>query len=154
MSAGSYIVARSVAGIRENDLDVESIVLQSPAAFPKEIEDLPYGEKFSKIVRSRWDINKSPVFTDLDNIAAQNTGILISYFQKDDPPIPIHVQNAYYDKAHELMSKGNNITTCTIYNVEHNFRRIGYELGQNIVSNDSIRAVGNNITNYIHAQHN
>lgn len=154
MSAGSYIAARAINRLMLNDLTVESVILQSPAAYPEDIEGIPYGEGFTKIIRSNWEINKSPLLKDLHEIAKNDIGILISYFQIDNPPIPEKIKNAIYNKAHELMSSGYNINTYTIYGVEHNFRKIGYEEGQNIVNNNSIRAVADNLIKYIHAQHN
>ena len=126
--------------------------MQSPAAYPEEAEIVPYGSRFSEIVHSEWDVSTSPVFNDLKEAVQRGSHLLISYFQKDDPPIPSNIQAAYLDLLASMLVDGLPVIAYTIYGVEHNFRRIGSDHGDNIVNNDSIRGVAQILAEFIDVQ--
>lgn len=140
MSAGSYMAGRAVEMIERGGPIVRGLALQSPAAYPQAAEHVPYGNEFTETIRSNWEVPASPVFTDIKRASSRGTRLLVSYFQKDDPPIPVPIQEYYMDTVAALQDSGYDATMYSIYGVEHNFRRLGTDHKRNVVSNDSIRA--------------
>ncbi|MEI7759067.1 MAG: alpha/beta fold hydrolase [bacterium] len=148
MSSGSYIAARAHALLNKN-LELNNLVLQSPAAYPIEAENIPYGDNFRDLLNSKWEIKSSPVFKNIMEASQLGARVVISYFQKDDANIPIDIQNAYFDLTTEMMNNSSDVVTYSIYGVEHNFRRIGFKPSDNIVNNESVRNTADNIIRII-----
>ena len=138
-SAGAYMSVKALERLKKQHIEVPKLVLLSPAAYPEEIEDVPYGEKFSEILRESWDIAESPVFSRLERYVADGGSVFISFFESDDPPIPQKIQEYYKSFAHRLSENGGAISVTTIPGVAHNFRRIGAAENKNVVDNDSVR---------------
>ena len=65
-SAGAYMAIRALPQFEELGIEVSKLVLLSPAAFPENIENVPYGESFSSIIRENWDVAESPAFSLLE----------------------------------------------------------------------------------------
>lgn len=123
-SAGSYMAARAVEDIQERGLEIRSLVLQSPPAFPEAVEDVPYGPEFSELIRTPWEVSDSPVFKDIRRFARFGGKICLLYFQGDDPPIPGHIQTKYHDTIWELGQKGADVTSLSCNGVAHNFIKL------------------------------
>lgn len=138
-SAGAYMAINALEQLKDLGIQVPKIVLLSPAAFPKNVENMPYGESFSKSIRENWNIAESPVFPILERYVKNGGSVFMSFFEEDDPPIPQHIQDFYRDFAQRLSDEGADITYTDIPGVAHNFRRIGVSEGANVVDNDSIR---------------
>lgn len=148
-SAGAYIAVNAVDQIQNLGYSVSKLVLLSPAAYPKEIEDVPYGEEFTRIVRTPWDIAKSPVFQKLEKFVASGGSLLISFFEADDPPIPLYIQEYYRGLMRQFSKEGGDVSMITIPGVAHNFRRIGVPEGKNVVDNDSVRATATTLSTFL-----
>lgn len=148
-SAGAYMAINALEQLENLEIQVPRIVLLSPAAFPKSIENIVYGESFSKIIRENWDIADSPVFPILERYVKNGGSVFISFFEADDPPIPIHIQSFYKNFAQRLSDEGANVICNTITGVAHNFRRIGVPEGANIVDNDSVRATATVLADFL-----
>lgn len=151
MSAGSYMACRAAEAIQESGVRVGALVLQSPAAYPISIESMTYGRDFTDTLSCEWDIFSSPVFDAMRKMASDDTKVIVSFFEKDDPPIPAAIQDAYAQAIDELSSQGHAARLHTIYGVEHNFRRMGSDHGGNVVDNDAIRETAQVIKDFIHA---
>lgn len=149
MSLGSYLAARAVEDIESRGVEVSHLVLQSPAAYPKEAERLPYGQAFKETISQPWDVLGSPVFADIRRYLSGGGRVAASYFEKDEPPIPKHIQNAYFDVFSEASNQGLAVTTYSIAGLEHNFRRIGSDHNGNIVHNGAVKAVATQIAEFI-----
>lgn len=148
-SAGAYVAIKALEQLEELRIRVPNLALLSPAAFPKSVEDIPYGESFSRIIREDWDVAESPVFPILEKYAKGGGSIFMSFFEADDPPIPKHIQNFYKDFAQRLSDEGANITFTIIPGVAHNFRRIGVSEGANVVDNDSVRTTATMLADFL-----
>jgi hypothetical protein len=48
-----------------------------------------------------------------------------------------------------MMNNKRNVVTYSIYGVEHNFRRISFKPGDNVVNNESVRNTADNIVRII-----
>lgn len=149
MSSGSYMAARASADIANAGFEISSLALQSPAAYPLEAETVPYSPAFTDIISSDWRVESSPVFGDVEEAANKGTKILFSYFQKDNPPIPLHIQGAYWSLGDKLIGQGHNVTKYIISGVEHNFRRMNSTHTRNIVDNNSIFTTAQLIESYL-----
>jgi len=149
-SAGAYMAINALEQLGNLEIRVPQIALLSPPAFPKGIENIPYGEAFSRIIRADWDIAESPAFPILEKYAEKGGSVLISFFEMDDPPIPKHIQDFYKNFARQVSDKGADVTFTTIPGVAHNFRRIGVQEGANVVDNDSIRATAVMLADFFH----
>lgn len=139
-SAAGYMAVRAIEPLQACDVKVAKLVLLSPAAYPQEIETMPYGEAFTEIIRKPWKVADSPIFPELENYLRNGGSAYISFFEADDPPIPKHIQEYYQTLVERLSREGIDITLNRIPGVAHNFRRIGAHTGQNIVDNDSVRS--------------
>ncbi|MGD0328220.1 MAG: hypothetical protein ABSB00_00700 [Minisyncoccia bacterium] len=148
-SAGAYMAINALEQLENLEIKVPKIVLLSPAAFPKSIENIPYGESFSRIIREDWNVAESPVFPVLEKYIKNDGSIFISFFEADDPPIPKHIQDFYKTFAQRLSDEGANIKFTTIPGVAHNFRRIGISEGANVVDNDSIRTTATILADFL-----
>jgi pimeloyl-ACP methyl ester carboxylesterase len=151
MSAGSYMACRAAETIQESGMRVSALVLQSPAAYPLSAEFKTYGRDFTDTLSNEWDISSSPVFDAIRKAASNDTKVMVSFFEKDDPPIPTAIQDTYAQTIDELSSQGHIARLHTIDGVEHNFRRIGSDHSGNIVNNDSVRETARAIKDFIHA---
>ena len=148
-SAGAYMALNALPQLEGLGIQIPKLVLLSPAAFPKGIEDIPYGESFSKAIRENWDVAESPAFSLLERYVKNGGSVFISFFEEDDPPIPEHIQNYYKDFAQRLSGEGADIRIAVIPGVAHNFRRIGIPEGANAVDNDSVRATATVLADFL-----
>lgn len=139
-SAGAYMAVKAADLLRKNKNVINKLVLISPAAYPIEIEDRPYGESFTEVIRSPWDVADSPIFGRLERFVSAGGSLVISFFEDDDPPIPRYIQHYYCEFARNLISQNYDVHIMTIPGVAHNFRRINTSEKGNIVDNDSIRS--------------
>lgn len=140
MSAGSYMALSARAELIHSGFDITSMVLQSPPAFPEDVERIPYGPAFRQRLDD-WDFSGSPAFKRLESTAINSTQVYITYFQADSPPIPRPIQNEYLMKVTQLKSAGLPVSFDVIQGVAHNFRRLGAEAdSRNVVDNDAIRS--------------
>lgn len=149
-SAGAYMAIRALHQFEKLGIIVPKLALISPAAFPESIENIPYGESFSNIIRESWDVTESPAFSLLETYLKKGGSVFMSFFEADDPPIPQHIQSFYKNFAERLASEGTDITSTTIPDVAHNFRRIGVSEGGNVVDNDSVRATATMLADFLH----
>lgn len=140
MSAGSYMAVDAASQIQNKGFNIPKLILMSPAAYPKEVENIPYSNEFTETLRKPWNVSESPVFPKLEKYVKDGGIVLISFFEADDPPIPKFIQDQYKTIAKRLSDEGGNIKVVLIPGVAHNFRRIGVSEGQNVVDNESIRA--------------
>lgn len=147
-SAGAYMAVNAIEELERKRIKVTRLALLSPAAYPKEAENVPYGETFTHILRTPWDVGTSPVFSRLQKFAITGA-LLISFFEVDNPPIPEYIQEYYRDFVRRLSREGHTATTITIPGVSHNFRRIGVAENKNIVDNDSIRATAIRLSEFL-----
>ncbi len=148
-SAGAYIAVSTLEEIRSKGCRVSKLVLLSPAAYPAEIEDVPYGKRFTQLIRTPWDIATSLVFPKLKEFVAANGSLLVSFFEADSPPIPEYVQEYYRNFVRQLSTEGHGVTMLTIPGVAHNFRRIGVAEKKNVVDNNSIRATAAKLSEFL-----
>jgi len=153
-SAGAYMAAKSILELQESGINVSKLVLLSPAAYPESIDDIPYGEKFSEIVRTPWNVSDSPIFSILQRFTESGGSVLISFFEDDDPPIPKQIQEYYRNFVKELSDAGGKIKIITIPGVAHNFRRIGSQESKNVVDNDSVRSAAGIFFSFLSQEHN
>lgn len=149
MSLGSYLAARATARIETNGIKVDSLVLQSPAAYPEAAEQLAYGPTFTETISHPWVTADAPVFDDLKHYLHRGGRVTLSYFERDEPPIPKKIQEAYQDVITEAASKGLYVNAYSIASLEHNFRRFGSDHYGNVVHNGAVKAVANQISEFI-----
>lgn len=151
MSAGSYMAARAVDDLTARGIEVASLVMQSPAAYPEHIEDLPYGDEFTEVLRSGWNPRESRVFDDINRYVRHRGRLAISFFQNDTPPIPQHIQDLFNESAERLAHRGGDVTQITYRGVEHNFRRIGHDPNSNrqVVDDRSVFGAAEILTDVI-----
>lgn len=138
-SAAGYMAAGAIDMLAAKGIRVSKLALLSPAAYPENAENIPYGEEFTDLLRSDWEISSSPIFRQLEKYLKDGGTVLITFFEADDPPIPQKIQDNFRTFAERLANAGCNITFTTIPGVAHNFRRIGSAEGGNVVDNDSVR---------------
>jgi hypothetical protein len=148
-SAGAYMAVRSIESLNQEGLSVKKLVLISPGFYPPEAETLPYGEMFKNIISSPWEINTSPIFNDIKNFTESGGEVLITFFESDDPPIPMRMQIFCKEFAKNLAENGAKIEVITIPGVAHNFRTIGSEESKNVVNNQSVRDTANVIMSFL-----
>jgi pimeloyl-ACP methyl ester carboxylesterase len=148
-SAGAYMAVKATDLLKESKNRVDKLVLISPAAYPAEIENIPYGNKFTETIRTPWDVADSPIFSRLEKFVDGGGPLLISFFEADDPPIPRYIQHYYFEFARELMARDKKVELVTIPNVAHNFRRINTSEKGNVVDNDSVRSTAQTFMDFI-----
>src|SRR3989344_7628477 len=148
-SAGAYMALSAIEKIQSEGCKVSRLVLLSPAAYPEEIETVPYGEAFTTLIRTPWDVATSPVFPRLKKFISARGSLLVSFFEADTPPLPEYVQEYYRDFVRQLRTEGYDVTMLTIPGVAHNFRRIGVAEKKNVVDNDSIRATAKKLSEFL-----
>ena len=148
-SAGAYMAVSAIEAIQRTGHTVSKLALLSPAAYPKEIEEIPYGEAFTQRIHTPWDIATSPVFPRLQKFIASKGSLLVSFFEADNPPIPEYVQEYYRSFVRQLSTEGHDVTILTIPDVAHNFRRIGVSERKNVVDNNSIRATTAKLSQFL-----
>lgn len=139
-SAAGYMAVNALEHLQNQGVKVPKLALLSPAAYPKEAENIPYSKEFTEIVSRAWNIADSPIFPKLEKYIKDGGSLYISFFEADDPPIPQHIQEYYRILAERLSEEGGDVTFVTIPEVAHNFRRINSIENKNIVDNDSIRS--------------
>ena len=147
MSAGSYVAARASELLAKQKVKVNSLILQSPALYPAHVEGIAYGNEFRATLSEHWSHKDSPVFNDLDSHLGRGGRVHITYFQRDDPPIPIDIQETYMNWVMSREHGDASITSIT--GVEHNFRKIGHDSGRNVVDNNAIRKVARELVTII-----
>lgn len=146
MSAGSYISARTRNLVNQDGLNVDTLVLQSPAAYPKKLDKVSYGPNFKSVLDESWDITESPVYSALTDHVSANGKVHISFFERDSPPIPTPIQNIYRSWAAE---QNSNASYSLIEGVAHNFRRINGAEHHSAVDNDSVRRTSSQLADII-----
>ncbi|MFH1837956.1 MAG: hypothetical protein ABH808_00435 [Candidatus Kuenenbacteria bacterium] len=148
-SAGAYMAVEALEQLQIQGLKISKLILLSPAAYPKNIEHIPYGQEFTDSIRKPWKIEESPVFSKLEKYVRSGGSAYITFFEIDDPPIPYQIQKYYEDLAKRLSAEGGNIIVTIIPGVTHNFRKINLEVDKNIVNNDSIRTTANQFIDFL-----
>ena len=148
-SVAGYMAVNALGQLQDRGIKVPKLVLSSPAVYPKEVENMPYGEAFTECIRSPWNIEGSPVFSILEQYVRNGGSLYISFFEADDPPIPRHIQEHYKTIAQRLSEEGGDVTFTIIPGVAHNFRKIGSHESKNIVDNDSIRFTAATLENFL-----
>ena len=148
-SAGAYMAVKATDLLTGDNNKIEKLILISPAAYPHEIEDVPYGKEFTRIISKPWDIANSPIFKRLEQFVCDGGSLIISFFEADDPPIPRYIQHHYCEFARKLIAQNKNVQLITIPNVAHNFRRINTPEKGNVVDNDSIRMTAEKFLKFI-----
>ena len=149
-SAAAYIAVNAIKEIQESGIKITKLILLSPACYPKDIEDVPYGENFSKVIRQKWDITQSPIFKGIENYAKSGGSVYVSFFEVDDPPIPLYIQDYYRKFLQSLAGSGFDVRVNTIPGVSHNFHRIGALPGdRDIVNNSSVRNTSNILKEFL-----
>ena len=149
MSLGSYLAARAATHIEAQDTEVSHLVLQSPAAYPLEAEGIPYGSAFKDVISKPWPASEAPVFEDILNYLRRGGSVTVSYFERDEPPIPKRIQEAYTALVNSAMQEELHAAAYSIAGLEHNFRRIGSDHNGNIVHNGAVKAVASQISELI-----
>ncbi len=148
-SAAAYMVVNAIKYLQDSHINISKIVLISPAAFPKNVENIPYGDSFSNIIRKSWNIEESPVFSKIEDYVKGGGKVFITFFENDDPPIPKYIQDYYKSFAQRLSNEGGLISVNIIPSVGHNFRRIGELENKNVVDNNSIRETAKNLLDFL-----
>ncbi len=148
-SSGAYMAVSAIEKIQSERCKVSKLVLLSPAAYPLEIERVPYGEEFTRLIRTLWDIATSPVFAKLRKFVTTGGALLVTFFEADNPPIPEYVQEYYRGFVRQSSKEGWNTKVFTIPGVAHNFRRIGSAEIRNVVDNDSIRVTADTLSQFL-----
>lgn len=148
-SAGAYMAVKALENIVTNKFCVKKLILLSPAAYPAEAEAVPYGSKFTEIIRTPWDVADSPMFPRLENFVSNGGSVLISFFEFDNPPIPDFIQSYYREFSRRLNAQTGNVKLMTIPGVAHNFRRISNQPNDSAVDNNSIRTTASILVNFI-----
>ncbi len=148
-SAGAYMAVGAAERLQSQGIAVSKLVLISPAAYPKEIQNMPYGEEFKNTIHASWNVAESPIFEKLKNFVLHGGSVAISFFENDDPPIPKHIQDYYKNFSEELSQSGGNIKVTIIKGVAHNFRRMNTSEGENAVDNNSIRETARSLVNFL-----
>ncbi len=147
VSAGGYMVIKALKELQSNGVTVTKIVLISPAAYPGTIETIPYGDVFTKILRTPWDVRTSPIFPILTKFVQNGGSVLLAFFEDDDPPIPLHIQEYYTHVAKELSKDGGKVELLKIMGAAHNFRKISKS--ENVVNPESIVETSNEIISFL-----
>ena len=137
-SAGAYMAVRSLGGIRTLGHTIEKLILLSPAAYPEAAENLPYGTSFRAELHKDWDKAKSPIFADISSFLKDGGKLMVSFFEDDDPPIPVLIQNLFLSLLKTHADKGDAASQMIIKGVAHNFRYISRKPNDSIVNNVSI----------------
>ena len=148
-SAAGYMAVNALEQLRDQEIKTTKLVLLSPAAYPKAIEKIPYGEAFTKLIRKPWNIAESPIFPKLERYVRDGGSLFISFFEADNPPIPLHIQEYYKSFVQRLSEEGGDITFTIIQGVAYNFRRIDSQGSKNIVDNDSIRSTADAMVGFL-----
>lgn len=136
-SAGAYMAVGAIDLIKEMGGHVSKVILLSPAAYIEKIENVPYGPEFTRILHEPWDVATSPVFLKLEKFIQEGGQALVCFFESDDPPIPIYIQEHYRTVVRQLSSK-NIVHSLTIPGVAHNFRKLHKKRRENIIDNESV----------------
>lgn len=98
--------------------DVGRLMFLSPPAFPEQSHGLAYKDgAFSEAISQDWQLDQSPAWRMVRDIRHPS---LFTYFERDDPPIPQAIQDAYEAEA----ANSEHIELRTITNAGHNFRRL------------------------------
>ncbi len=127
VSAGGYMAVQAMRELQNKGVPVSKLILISPAAYPKTLLDVPYGDAFTKMIRTPWDFTTSPIFNDIKKFTTEGGTSFISFFEDDDPPIPMEVQKSFMSTAEVLNATGKNIEVAIIMGAAHNFRNVGEE---------------------------
>ena len=151
MSAGSYMAARAVGDIATRGLNVKGLILQSPAAYPEQVEDLPYNDKFTAVIRSDWNPEDSPIFSDVNKYVREGGKLAMSFFQDDSPPIPQLIQALFNQMGEELTEQGGDVTQFSYRGVAHNFRRLDHNQKKhhNVIDDRSVSAAAEILTDVV-----
>lgn len=148
-SAGAYMAIRSLASLNKENQLVKKLVLIFPGFYPTQVEDMPYGETFKQTISSPWDIKSSPIFDDIKNFVENGGEVLITFFESDDPPIPLRMQEYCKQFVENLKDSGCAIEVFSIPGVAHNFRTIGSQESKNVVDNTSVRETAVKIISFL-----
>lgn len=149
MSAGSYLAIRAAGLIRAAGVTVESLILQSPAAYPAAVDHLAYGQQFKDEISKGWRIEDTPARACLDEYAENGGRAHVVYFEKDDPPIPMFIQDFYNAWVDQQAAQGGNASRATIQGVGHNFRLLPVGAAGNKVDNGAVRRTSDELVDII-----
>lgn len=153
-SVAGYMAVNALEQLQDCGIKVPKLALLSPAAYPEEVESVPYGEMFTELIRRQWNIAESPVFPKLEKYVRDGGTLYVSFFEADNPPIPQHIQEYYKTFVQRLSDEGGDVILTTIPGVAHNFRRINSQENKNIVDNDSIRSTTDALVNFLAKNNN
>ncbi len=148
-SAGAYMAVGALEHVRPHGELVSKLILLSPAAYPEKIESVSYGPEFSQLIREPWDVSTSPVFERLAKFARDGGEALTCFFEADDPPIPMFIQEYYRDHARQIFAKRGGGSVITIPGVAHNFRKLKRARRENVTDDDSIRATAHTFLEFL-----
>lgn len=138
-SAGAYMAAEAIEPLSMEGIKIAKIILLSPACYPREAEEIPYGENFSRVIRARWNFNESPIFSRLEKYAGSGGSLMINFFEFDDPPIPLAIQECFKTFATRMASEERSVFFNLISGVAHNFRKAGSTESDNIIDEESVK---------------
>ena len=119
-SAGAYMAVRALGEVIRGGHSVTSLVLQSPAVYPEELEIIPYGDR-----------------------------LRITFFEVDNPPIPKEIQEYFRRYVQGKSIDGASVQYAIINGVAHNFRRVTKNPSDSAVDNDSIRLTASETIEFI-----
>lgn len=148
-SAGAYMAVGAIEKIQEQVGNVVKLILLSPAAYPERIETVPYGSAFTEIIREPWDVATSPVFPKLEKYIRNGGKAMVCFFEVDDPPIPLYIQEYYRQLMRGLSHHNSRVSVLTIPDVAHNFRKLQKKRRENLVDNESIIATAKKFLKFL-----
>lgn len=147
-SSGAYMAINAIEQIEGQGHKISKLLLLSPAAYPKEVETVPYGKKFTELLHEPWNVANSPIFLKLKKFLGGDTSLLLCFFEHDDPPIPLYIQEYYRNFIWRFEEEEVNVVVMTIPDVAHNFRRIQRKRGS-AIDDDSIRATTKRFSEFL-----
>jgi pimeloyl-ACP methyl ester carboxylesterase len=132
-SMGGHIAIKVAEILATKGINIKSLILVSPAAYPDELEKVNFGSQWGEAAK-RLSGSRIRVFEALEDFKGR---VLLSWAQSDRP-ISIDKQKLYNKVLSDRMRRGRSDTAMSQVAVEHNFRKLNSNPTDNIIEISSL----------------
>ncbi len=132
-SMGGHVAIKVAEILATKGINIKSLILVSPAAYPDELEEINFGSQWGEVA-NQLSGSSARVFDVLKDFKGK---VLLSWAQSDRP-VSVEKQKLYNEVLANRMQRGGSDTAMSQVAVEHNFRKLNSNPTDNIIEISSL----------------
>ena len=142
---GAHIAVGVVTKTRIKKFKISKLVLLSPPAYPRGIDNIPFGQEFETELASFEKFKSAPIFERLKRFCSLGRDLLIGFWENDNLLISNEVQNHFFG----LRPKERNIKMRVNKNRRGDFRTLKMRDNSHEPKNEETEKITKEVINFI-----